>query len=267
MAQALLESDNGNSRLAREANNHFGIKCGGSWKGETISHDDDAKNECFRVYGSAEESFLDHGTFLDGSPRYDKRFSLPEDDYAAWAHGLRECGYATNPNYGPMLIGIIEENKLFLLDQGTEVTYADIRTEMPEVVTDNRGRTVDADNYTMVVDRATGRELRYREGVPYIIVLPDDTFASLARGFRIGTKKLLKFNDLESGATLHPGDALYIGPKNRRLKNSPVVHTVEAGETLHAIAQRYALRLKPLVRRNGLEAGAVLNAGREIRLR
>ena len=268
MAQALLESDNGNSRLARVANNHFGIKCGGRWNGETTKHDDDAKNECFRVYGSAEESFRDHGAFLDGSPRYDKLFNLQEDDYKAWAHGLRECGYATNPNYGPMLIKIIEDNKLYLLDRGVEVAYTDIRPEVAPVVVDRPtdGRTVDADRYTVVIDRTTGRELRYNDGVPYIIVLPEDTFISIARDFRIGTKKLLKLNDLPDSRALAPGEIVYIDRKNRRPADGPSVHTAQPGETLHAVSQQYALRLKVLAKRNGMETEAVLRGGEVVRI-
>jgi LysM repeat protein len=267
MAQALLESDNGNSRLARDANNHFGIKCGGRWSGETTTHDDDARNECFRVYESVEDSFLDHGTFLDSSPRYDKLFDLREDDYKAWAHGLRECGYATNPNYGPMLIKIIEDNKLHLLDRGVEVAYADIRAEVPQVVVDWGARAVAVDDYTVVIDRATGRELHYRDGVPYIFALPGDSYGSIARDFRIGTKKLLKFNDLTADRALPPGTTVYIGRKNRRTAAGPSSHTIQSGETLHAVSQQFALRQKPLARRNHMEPDAPLREGAEIRLR
>ena len=89
LAQALFESDNGNSRLAREANNHFGIKCKSNWTGQTISHTDDAPDECFRKYPSVEESYRDHSEFLDKSARYQDLFKLDPTDYKGWAHGLQ----------------------------------------------------------------------------------------------------------------------------------------------------------------------------------
>ncbi len=208
MAQALLESDNGNSRLARQGNNHFGIKCGGGWNGESLRHDDDAPNECFRVYGDVEESFLDHGRFLDGQPRYDKLFSLKEDDYAAWAHGLRECGYATNPNYGPMLIRIIEENRLFLLDRGVEVAYNDIRTEVQKVEIDAASGTIRVDGYTVLIDRESGRELRRTEEGLFVVTDSGDTMRRLARQYGVRLKKLNRLNPLSADGALYEGQLI-----------------------------------------------------------
>ena len=267
MAQALLESDNGNSRLAKEASNHFGIKCKGDWKGETILHHDDARDECFRVYASVEDSFLDHGAFLDNSPRYNKLFNLKEDDYKGWAHGLRECGYATNPNYGPMLIKIIEDNKLYLLDQGVNVAYADIRTEVQEVVIDESAGKVNVDNYAVMIDRQSGRELQYNNGVPYIVAQEGDSFASIARDFRISVKKLLKFNDLENEFTIRPGDALYIKQKSKRSENSVMAYVVKSGDTMHSISQQYGIRLKNLRRINNMSPTDRIREGQQIRLR
>ena len=89
MAQGILESDSGNSQLSLSSNNHFGIKCKKSWKGERVYHDDDAKGECFRAYPSVEASYEDHADFLDQSPRYDSLFAYPSDDYRSWARGLK----------------------------------------------------------------------------------------------------------------------------------------------------------------------------------
>ncbi|MDL2230501.1 glucosaminidase domain-containing protein [Alistipes sp. OttesenSCG-928-L06] len=267
MAQALLESDNGNSRLAKEAYNHFGIKCGVNWNGEIIRHDDDARNECFRVYGSAEESFLDHGRHLDTSPRYNKLFSLREDDYTGWANGLRECGYATNPNYGPMLIKIIEDNKLYLLDQGVEVSYADIRPETREVVVDENSGKVNVDQYTVTLDRNSGRSLHYNNGTAYVVAQEGDTFASIARDFRINVKKLLKYNDLTSEFALRPGDALYVKPKNKSSENGNISYVVRAGDTMHSISQQFGIRLKNLYRINNMSQNDRVREGQQIRLR
>ena len=267
MAQALLESDGGNSRLAREANNHFGIKCGSSWNGEVISHDDDARDECFRAYASAEESFADHGRFLDNSPRYDRLFGLKEDDYRAWAHGLRECGYATNPDYGPILIRIIEDYKLHLLDRGVDVAYADIRTEVREVTIDETVGKIDVDRYSVTIDRRTGRELHYNNGVPYIVAQEGDSFASVSRDFRVGVSKLLKYNDLAAGFALTPGDALYIKRKNKRSENGNLSYVVQPGDTPHSISQRYGIRLNSLRRINNMSQNDRLREGQQIRLR
>lgn len=267
MAQALLESDNGNSRLANEANNHFGIKCGSSWNGETISHHDDAPNECFRVYGSVEDSFLDHGKFIDGSPRYNKLFNLREDDYKAWANGLRECGYATNPDYGPMLIKIIEDNNLHLLDQGVNVSYADIRTEVKDVVIDRTAGQINIDNYTVTIDRSSGRELQYNNGIPFVVAQQGDTFASLAQDFHVTVKKLLKFNDLTREFGLRPGDALYIKMKNKRSENGNISYVVRAGDTMHSISQQFGIRVKNLYRINNMGQTNTIREGQQIRLR
>ncbi len=118
MAQGLLESDSGNSRLAVIGNNHFGIKCKSDWRGETIAHDDDALQECFRQYASARESWDDHAQFLKNSERYAALFKLEPTDYKAWARGLKQAGYATNPKYPDLLIKIIEDNELWRLDSG-----------------------------------------------------------------------------------------------------------------------------------------------------
>ena len=118
MAQGLLESGAGKSQLTRESNNHFGIKCQKSWTGEKVYHDDDAKHECFRKYNSALESYEDHSQFLRKNPRYASLFQLSKTDYKGWAYGLKKAGYATNPKYAQLLIGLIETYNLDELDKG-----------------------------------------------------------------------------------------------------------------------------------------------------
>ena len=120
LAQGIIESDCGHSSLAREANNHFGIKCHDDWTGPTIRHNDNSRNECFRKYGKAEESFYDHSDFLKSGSRYSFLFNYNSTDYKAWAHGLKKAGYATNPDYANMLIRTIEENKLWYFDRGIQ---------------------------------------------------------------------------------------------------------------------------------------------------
>ena len=119
LAQGILESGNGESRLAVEANNHFGIKCHTNWDGETIFADDDEKNECFRKYSTVEESFRDHSLFLSKRDRYQFLFNYKKTNYRKWARGLKEAGYATNPKYASSLIKIIKNNNLSKYDIST----------------------------------------------------------------------------------------------------------------------------------------------------
>ena len=118
LAQGIIESDCGRSTLAREANNHFGIKCHNDWTGPTVRHNDNSRNECFRKYKKAEESYYDHSDFLKSGSRYDFLFNNKSTDYKAWAYGLKKAGYATNPDYANMLIRTIEENNLWAFDSG-----------------------------------------------------------------------------------------------------------------------------------------------------
>jgi LysM repeat protein len=115
LAQALLESGNGNSSLARQANNHFGIKCASGWAGKRILKDDDEVDDCFRVYDRAEQSYRDHSEFLLRK-RYAALFELDKNDYVGWARGLKTAGYATNPKYADLLVSIIERYQLFQYD-------------------------------------------------------------------------------------------------------------------------------------------------------
>ena len=116
LAQGLLESGNGNSRLAMKANNHFGIKCKKDWKGETLNEDDDAPQECFRKYPTPLDSYKDHSDFLMNGQRYSFLFDLEMTDYINWAKGLKSAGYATNPRYAEILITTIEKNNLQRFD-------------------------------------------------------------------------------------------------------------------------------------------------------
>ena len=112
LAQGILESGMGESRLATMANNHFGIKCHKEWYGKKIYHDDDKKGECFRVYHDPRKSYRDHSLFLTARSRYDFLFEIKKNDYKAWARGLKKAGYATDPKYPDKLISLIERYHL-----------------------------------------------------------------------------------------------------------------------------------------------------------
>lgn len=115
LAQGILESQNGNSKLAKKSNNHFGIKCHSNWTGKRVYHDDDKSQECFRKYPTVEASYRDHSIFLQ-KKRYAPLFELDISDYKGWAKGLKKAGYATNPRYPQLLIQIIEDNNLHQFD-------------------------------------------------------------------------------------------------------------------------------------------------------
>jgi hypothetical protein len=117
LAQAILESGNGESKLATEGNNHFGIKCHSNWKGKTIIEDDDEKDECFRKYSDVADSYRDHSLFLSERGRYSFLFEYKKSDYKKWAKGLKKAGYATNPKYPILLIDLIDRYRLYSYDK------------------------------------------------------------------------------------------------------------------------------------------------------
>jgi len=120
LAQGILESGNGESRLAVEGKNHFGIKCHSNWNGETIIEDDDEKGECFRKYDKVADSYRDHSLFLTERGRYSFLFEYKRTDYKKWAKGLKKAGYATNPKYPSLLIDLIERYELYTYDKGEQ---------------------------------------------------------------------------------------------------------------------------------------------------
>jgi hypothetical protein len=271
MAQGMLESDNGNSRLAREANNHFGIKCKSDWTGETIYHDDDHKGECFRKYATAEESWRDHSEFLDRGQRYQFLFELDPLDYKGWAYGLKQAGYATNPRYPELLIKIIEENELYLLDRGEQIPIEDViaREEAdktrPEVVPQTGGQ-VDIDNYVIAMYNHNGYEIYSNNGVQFVVAREGDDLAKIAWLLGIGDKKLRRFNDLSHRQNIAAGNMVYIQAKKTHPENGRPVHTVQSGETLHSISQTYGIKMRPLARRNHISPNAELMEGQQIKL-
>lgn len=276
LAQGILESNNGNGRLAVEANNHFGIKCKNDWTGPSISHDDDAVGECFRKYHSAEESFEDHANYIDTQPRYDSLFRHSETDYVAWARGLKAAGYATDPQYAEKLIRIIEENKLYIYDRGgdaleervaeVERVEREVRSERPEVQSTNN-EVVDIDNYTVTVNPHHGYAVQMVNGVEYVVPKAGDTYEKIASLFDVPVKKLYKFNDVAVGAALGEGDRVFLQRKQTRYVGSELYHTASAGENLRAVAQWYGVRVAKLATLNRLPSDATLHEGQHIKLR
>lgn len=255
LAQGLLESGNGGSRLAVEGNNHFGIKCKGSWTGAKIYHDDDAKGECFRKYRNVEQSYRDHSRFLTESPRYAALFRLDITDYKGWANGLKAAGYATNPKYPQLLIEIIEKNRLYQLDRPNGVGGLLARRE------DRRESKVELN--TPLVPKHT---IEKNNGVRYIVSQEGESFASVAAQYDMSVKRLLKINDLKSAFPLPAGTALYIESKRAR-SSSARSHTIESGDSYHSVAQQYGVKLKKLQKMNPTIRKFPPRIGQQLRLR
>ena len=272
MAQGILESDCGNSWLSLQSNNHFGIKCKSNWTGQTISHTDDAPDECFRKYPSVEESYRDHSEFLDKSARYQDLFKLDPTDYKGWAHGLQKAGYATNPQYAQQLIKIIEDYQLFLLDEGQDVRIAENAAPVEEPVAEpipsaSPADMVDVDNYSVSIQGRNGGHTVYRNnGSLFIVVRDGDKLESVASEFRVSPKKLIKYNDLDIHSNVKTGDMIYIRPKAKRSSNGKMIHVARDGETLHSISQMYGIRLKSLCNINRRSRDSQVTEGQQIRL-
>ena len=268
MAQGILESSSGNSKLAKEARNHFGIKCKKTWTGPTFIQDDDAKDECFRKYESVLDSYEDHSQFLKTNPRYGELFTLDITDYKGWAHGLKKCGYATNPQYAQLLIKTIEEHKLYELDNGRDI-LADKPKEKSKTITTQprtpRSKSDDTDLPDFELKQQGGRSVMVRNRVQYIVVKQGDTFEKLNKELELMSWQLPKYNDLSSSSKLQPGDVLYIQPKRR--KASAREHVVKSGESMRVISQTHAIKLSRLYKLNKLENGTEPSDGQQLKLR
>ena len=229
LSQGVLESSSGNSRLAKFANNHFGIKCKGNWTGKTIYANDDAPDECFRAYGSVLESYKDHSDFLRKNWRYHELFELKITDYKGWCHGLRKAGYATNPQYGKILINLIERYELYQYD-----TQKLPQNETPE-------------------------ESEKINGVPVKIATKEETVRSIAEDNYLKDKHIRKWNDLPKDEEIKAGEVVYLKPKRRR--GSEDKHIVTKTDNMRGISQTYGIKLKHLYKKNRMETGTEPKVG------
>lgn len=251
LAQGLFESGAGRSELARKGNNHFGIKCHG-WKGRTVHHDDDARNECFRAYDNAYESYEDHSRFLVSGKRYQGLFSLKTTDYKGWAHGLKAAGYATNPNYATKLIQIIELYKLYEYDHAKHYDRF--------LASATKDRVGPGGMIHPIYKFNNNYYLKARRG---------DTFMSIAKEVGISERKLASYNELPVSASLSEGDIVYLKKKAKKAPKSYVdrLHYVRAGESMYSISQLYGIRMKNLYKMNNMTPYDNIVIGQGLRLR
>ena len=260
LGQGILESASGNSYLAREGNNHFGIKCH-NWTGKKIYADDDAKNECFRKYDDVYDSFRDHADFLRNRQRYSFLFDLDITDYKGWAYGLSRAGYATDPKYADKLISVIERYHLYVYDSdkiSVEYRKNDIITESKQIVVSDRAFVIDPYVY-------------YKEyinnNIPYVYASQGDNIKKLADELDLRQWQIRSYNNLDKDAVLNEGDIIYLRPKRWRAASKYESHTVQPGETMHEISQMYGIKLWVLHRINNMNKGLQPDAGTKLKLR
>lgn len=278
LAQGILESGNGNSTLAKKANNHFGIKCHSTWDGEKVYHDDDAKGECFRKYPNAQQSFEDHSIFLK-QRRYQGLYHYDLKDYKAWAKGLKKAGYATDPKYAKRLIDLIEENNLDKYDKEGiklmkkgETPERNIESDPKEedifVNKPNRPNVKGDESDTELPEIAlkSHRSIKNsKNNIPYIMTSEGDTFDKIAHDLELMPWQLWKYNDLNKTDKLSAGQKLYIKPKRSKAKAE--YHVVTEGQTPWEISQLHGIKLRKLCMKNGINYNSVLAPGTKLYLR
>lgn len=247
MAQACLESADGNSELSKKSNNHFGIKCKSYWTGKKVYYDDDEKNECFRKYRTVEESYIDHTNFLTDNPRYFDLFKLPSDDYVGWAKGLKKAGYATARDYDKKLIKIIEDYQLYRLDY--RISF--------DQLTASAGTKINNDNFskTLMINAFQSHQVSEINGLKTVVANTGDTYEIIAQEMGLKEWELYKFNDQPRGYRPQPNEIVYVQPKNKKTGKQVKTHRVHANETMHYISQVYGVKLKPLLKRNNMKRG------------
>ncbi|HPK10167.1 MAG TPA: glucosaminidase domain-containing protein [Saprospiraceae bacterium] len=253
MAQAILESDMGRSDLAREANNHFGIKCGGSWDGKNYyKHDDDYNHDgtliesCFRHFEDAEASFMEHSNFLTDpkkESRYGFLFNLSPDDYKGWCNGLRDAGYATDSKYPKKLIDIIEKYNLYDLDN--------------EVLSENTAPIVKSNSSESKSESILKYQIQSEGRLQYIVAMGGESYQEIASAVGLDLEDILNFNEAFDfrNAQLNAEDKIYIKPKMRTFKGIQEKHRVVEGETLHSISQLYGIKIATLRSKNKIQKG------------
>lgn len=276
LAQGILESAAGTSDLAQQANNHFGIKCGGNWDGKSYYKQDDdrdaqgnIKESCFRKYGSVEESFLDHGQFLRDpkkSTRYGYLFNLDRTDYKSWARGLQSAGYATAPDYATKLIDLIERYKLYQYDvPGSTPPQTFPGTPGSG---ENGGVKPEGPNAPDAPSTSSGRIGRVND-IKVIASREGETLADVARAYRLNIDKVIDYNDrgYSPGVKLKPNTRVFIQCKKTQWSGRATDHIVRENQTMFDISQLYGIRLESLLARNGLARGQEPETNEKIRLR
>jgi LysM repeat protein len=270
LAQGILETENGNSDLVKKSNNHFGIKCKSTWTAETVSHDDDAPGECFRVYKDADDSYRDHSNFLRGNARYAFLFKLDPKDYKGWAYGLRKAGYATNPNYPQILIKNIEDNNLeqYTLEGAGEVPVFDAS----KYASDPEGKETDDVLKGTGINNDEGGNDNLSEptrltinGSKALFVPKGTSLLAIATQNNINLGKLTEINDLEKDGLLEKDQFVFL--EKKQALGDRDYYIAQQNETLYDIAQKNGILLQSLYEYNKMSAADSLYPGTKVLLR
>ncbi len=272
LAQAILESADGTSDLAQKANNHFGIKCGGNWKGRThYKKDDDRdrfgrlKKSCFRAYKNPETSFIAHTDFLADPKkkhRYGFLFDYKPTEYKKWAKGLRKAGYATNKKYPQLLIKIIEDNKLFQFDKMSSNDLDDKFVSNDRLNNNDTKRDPDSNREALKYNRVFSHN-----DVKMVFAKEGDTPLKIAKRFNKSVRRIIKYNEISANTIFKNQERVYIQPKRSKFRGKQKTHKVREGETMYDIAQLYGIKLKKLYKKNKMPEGRQPAVGALIALR
>ncbi len=275
LAQGIHESSCGCSELAQRSNNHFGIKCKSDWDGKSTLQNDDAPNECFRVYDKVSDSYSDHSLFLTTHPRYAPLFELPITDYKSWAYGLKSAGYATNPKYPEILINTIT---LYQLDQYDQIGLAMIQgKERPSTTASIAAKKEEpapvaqkskhVEPAVAVVQSPNLRKLYEVNGLKALKSEGEEDPLKIAMDYNIDYQRVLSYNDLMDGEHFKDGEYIFMEPKKAR--GPEEFYTVERGESMHDISQKFGIKLAELYARNGMNftENEQLNAGEQVYLK
>jgi LysM repeat protein len=258
LAQGIHESMAGKSELVLKSNNHFGIKCQATWKGERVYHDDDARGECFRSYAKPEESYVDHSDFLKNGARYAFLFQLDPTNYSDWAYGLKKAGYATNPRYPQIIIKYIED---YNLQQYTLIAMGKLSPK--DEVLAGGGKPVNLTNGVAiteikiptgpkpVVDYPIGEFKINRTKVIY--AKAGSSLLGIAKQFDVSLKHLLDFNEFDENEDDILGQDQLVYVQRKRREGAEEFHEVKPGETLYDISQSEGIRLDNLINYNHLQ--------------
>lgn len=250
LAQGVLETQSGNSWLVQNSNNHFGIKCKNNWTGQTVNYDDDARQECFRKYNTAADSYKDHSDFLKNNPRYSFLFQFQMEDYKSWAYGLKQAGYATSKTYPQQLIKVIED---YNLQQYTKEGEGLAPRSAPSTGSTTKPATTTGNANTAAADKPipsgvfeiNGRKVMYAQAGTALIQLANEKDIKL--------RNLVKYNDLANDDPLPKSNYIFLEKKGKSGKND--FHVVKQGETMYDISQAEGIQLRWLRRRNRMKEG------------
>jgi len=270
LAQGIHETGAGTSELVLKSNNHFGIKCKSDWGGASVSHDDDAKGECFRKYDDPMDSYKDHSDFLKYRPYYSSLFNLDPIDYKAWAYGLKKAGYATNPKYAYILIKLIEDYDL----QQYTLLALNGKFENSDAIYANKERNEtlsEANSNQPFVQKAVAKTYDYPAGVfkinetKVVFVKKGTAFLKVASDNDITLSHLFDFNDMKAIDISEADQLIYL--QRKRKLGAEEYHVVQEGETIYDVAQLEGIRLESLLEYNLLKASMQPAVGEKLNLK